>query len=801
MRLETVFRISVHATLALASVCLAFTEEPYLPGIVYFLAVVLVLLAVAFVMEGRWELTLKASNILGLVIAAASGVWIAVSLVAPANPWIESAPYPVALLPFGGPVLMLVLLAKLFRPKQMADYWWLHLIGMMQVALGCILANELAFSFWLFAYLTCGLWSLRLFALYRDQQELFGGARFIGSSDAARPDESGPYDRLPWRNWGLGWTVRRALVVIGLGLALFLLTPRFGNRNWNLLNPQTRGQMETGYSPAVDLNQTGEVRVSAEEAFQVKVENANGQPKLDLSPQQRWRGTTLDLYENGRWGWRRRPYAAGWSRRLYPSILEGGRDALPQLGPEAFFVTFTVDYRRAHGLLLAEPVAPPLAGIPPVCALDHNERWAPHFRERDGCLGTPPDRYAQTYRYVQAVPKEGRPPPAGGLSPDDLSRFLYQPVRGVARWTGELLPRLVGGGKLTEADVAFLADPAQGDHRYLLSENQAKVARALTEYFARSGDFTYRLELQRVDPKLDPVEDFLRNTRAGFCEHYATALALVLRSVSIPARVVVGYRGAEPQGDTPGNEGVYLIRQSDAHSWVEALLPRLGPDGQPEAYWQTLDPTPAQDPRTQTAVSWASWWQGSRLKIRDLWKNLILEYNVERQQDTLALLRRYLGLETGWDALEALETWFQEEVLTGRLIGRRWPWIVVPPLVPFGWWALRRRRSPSQPGPVALPAGDVAFYRQWLNLVSRYCRLERRPAQTPREFGEMVQHALGSGSAAVADVSRRVVDLYYRVRFGNRPLTPAATAAIEHDVAEMESYLTPRRRHQPEAPG
>jgi transglutaminase-like putative cysteine protease len=808
MRLDTVFRISVYLTLVLASACLAFTEEPYLAGMVYFLAVVLLLLAVAFVMDGRWELTLTASNVLGLIIAGASGVWIVVSLVAPSNPWIESAPYPIALLPFGGPVLMLVLLAKLFRPKQTADYWWLYLIGLMEVALGCILANDLAFSLWLFAYLSCGLWSLTLFALHRDQQQALVVARSIGPSDVqrsdgsdhyqcslsdvTRPDKSGHYEPLPWRGWGLRGTVGRAVVVIGLGLVLFLLTPRFGNRNWNLLNPaQTRGQMEMGYSPTMDLTQTGEVKVSDEEAFQVKVENADGQPKLDLSPQQRWRGTTLDLYENGRWGGRRRAYVVPWGRRhVYPPIPEGGRDDLPTVGVKSFFVTFNVDYRRARGLMLAEPVAPPHAGDVPVRTLDQYDRWAPHFRERDSCLGTPPDRYPQAYRYLQVVPEDNRPPSVAPLSPDDLSRFLYQPIPGVARWTGELLPHLVASGQLTEAELAFVPDPTQGDGRYLLPQNRAKVARALTDYFVLSGAFVYRLEMQRVDQKLDPIEDFLRNTRAGFCEHYATALTMVLRSVGIPARVVVGYRGAEAQGDTPGTEGTYVIRQSDAHSWVEALLPRRGPAGL-EVYWQTLDPTPAQDPRTQTAAYWARWWRSSRLKIRDLWKNLVVDYNVDRQQDALALARKYLGLEEGWDSLEALGTWFQEEVLTGRLLGRRWPWLVVPPLFPFGWWALRRRRIPSQPGPMAFPAGDVAFYRHWLTLVSRYCRLERRPTQTPREFSDSVRQALARfrGTAAVADLSRRVVDLYYRVRFGNEPIAPAENSAIEREVAELESHL------------
>jgi hypothetical protein len=372
-------------------------------------------------------------------------------------------------------------------------------------------------------------------------------------------------------------------MVIAVGLVLFLLTPRFGNRNWNLLNPsQTRGQMETGYSPTMDLNQTGEVKVSDEEAFQVKVENADGQPKRDLSPQQRWRGTTLDVYENGRWGSRRRLMFFPGNRPIHAPIPEGGRDDLPHLGPDEFFVTFTLDNRRVRGLFLAEPVASPQSGNVSVCSLGRPERWAPYFRERDNCLGAPPDRYAQTYRYLQVVNPSGPPPAAGPIAPEYEGRLLYQPIPGIARWTGELLQRLVAQRQLTEADLTSAPPSVLSDARALLPQNHAKVARAVTDYFLRSGDFTYRLELRRVDKELDPIEDFLCNTRAGFCEHYCTALVLVLRSVGIPARAVVGYRGAEPVGDAADSEGVYLIRQSDAHSWVEALLPRRRPDGQVE---------------------------------------------------------------------------------------------------------------------------------------------------------------------------------------------------------------------------
>jgi transglutaminase-like putative cysteine protease len=779
MRLETVFRISVYATLSLATHCLAFTEEAYLPGVVYFLVFFHVLLLASFVTEGRWELTLRASNVLGVLIAAGSGLWIAISLIAPTNPWIDSAPYPVAVLPLGGPVLMLVLLAKLFRPKQIVDYWWLHLIGLMEVALGCVLANELDFSFWLFAYLACALWSLALFQVYRQQvMALSGHGRW----------------------WGLALTVRRTLLIGGLALALFLLTPRFSGRPWSLLNPpRSQAQMETGYSPNIDLTHTGEVNVSEEEVFRVNVKRPDGKPKDDLDPQQRWRGNTLDSYDGGRWRGRRRTF---WiePRPPGPRIPLAAGDQLPNLGPPAYLLTFQVEIWRAGGLFLAEPVVPTPDGKPPVQSLEQNlhRSWAPYFRERDACLEMPPGPFPQRYRYQQVVLDPNNQPTYAEelVTPRYMPLLLRQPVAGIARWTEELLPRLIDRRQLTAEDLAAAPDPLLGNDLYLRPEHRAKVAKALANYFAFSGDFTYQLEMQRTDRALDPIEDFLRNTKQGFCEHYATALALVLRSVGIPARVVVGYRGAEPATDTSETAGVYVLRQSHAHSWVEALISRTGVDGRPEYYWLTLDPTPAADAGAKAKFSWAKWWRRSHQKAQEYWKSLILDYNVDRQQDTLWTLGDYLGIHKARDLLGALGSWLRDEVWVRWFLARRWPWLALPPLVGVGWWAIRRQRRPRQPAPASPSEGDIGFYRHWLAVVTRHCRLERSPAQTPWEFGDAVRQTLQRlpGSAAVTEVSRRVVALYYRVRFGGQSLTPAESGAVERQVTEFESVVANQSR-------
>ncbi len=105
------------------------------------------------------------------------------------------------------------------------------------------------------------------------------------------------------------------------------------------------------------------------------------------------------------------------------------------------------------------------------------------------------------------------------------------------------------------------------------------------EHFLRD-NYKYSLKTTPPPDGISPIEDFLFRTKKGYCEHYATAMVLMLRSVGIPARVLSGYMGGDYN-----NYGHYLIvRQSHAHTWVEAAI-----DGK----WMTFDPTPSTQEEEQ----------------------------------------------------------------------------------------------------------------------------------------------------------------------------------------------------------
>ena len=192
-------------------------------------------------------------------------------------------------------------------------------------------------------------------------------------------------------------------------------------------------------------------------------------------------------------------------------------------------------------------------------------------------------------------------------------------------------------------------------------------------------NFVYTLSPPLLDE--DTVDEFLFDTRRGFCEHYASAFVVLLRAAGIPARVVTGYQGGamNPRG------GYMIVRQSDAHAWAEALI-----DGQ----WQRFDPTAAVSPsRIEIGLGGAlpagervpflarldaSWLKSVQLAwdaINHDWRRNVVGFNYERQR----------SLWRDWQARPL-------RAVAGRGDGRGWRCSRGPALL-AAWLMFRRRRQ------------------------------------------------------------------------------------------------------------
>jgi protein-glutamine gamma-glutamyltransferase len=186
------------------------------------------------------------------------------------------------------------------------------------------------------------------------------------------------------------------------------------------------------------------------------------------------------------------------------------------------------------------------------------------------------------------------------------------------------------------------------------SSSDAQILQRAIE-FLRAGKYQYTLE----PPLLarDSVDDFLFNTRAGFCEHFASAFTFLLRAAGVPARVVMGYQG----GDLNPVDQIITVRQLDAHAWSEVFIRGRG--------WVRIDPTVAAAPRRietglassvsdAAALPFFSRTDFSLLLgLRHRWEALahkwnvwVLGYNPDRQRDFMALI----GMrDADWRALTA----------------------------------------------------------------------------------------------------------------------------------------------------
>ena len=229
------------------------------------------------------------------------------------------------------------------------------------------------------------------------------------------------------------------------------------------------------------------------------------------------------------------------------------------------------------------------------------------------------------------------------------------------------------------------------------------------------------------------MDEFLFETRAGFCEHYASAFVVLMRAARIPARVVTGYQG----GDYTGSDDYLLVRNSNAHAWAEVWLEDRG--------WVRVDPTAAVAPEriesgimstTAAPSGWrhTSWvrdlrqaWDG----FQDRWDRWLVSYDDDDQQ---ALLERMNLAEHGIQALVGILF-----VTLALLFGT------------FAWWLLSKSTAMADP-----------LYKGYVKLLSklRKAGLHGRDSDTPADWVARLEHCEPAQHEVVA-----LLKHYQRLRY------------------------------------
>jgi transglutaminase-like putative cysteine protease len=283
------------------------------------------------------------------------------------------------------------------------------------------------------------------------------------------------------------------------------------------------------------------------------------------------------------------------------------------------------------------------------------------------------------------------------------------------------------------------------------SSNKAYINAVLAKFHEE--EFFYTLE----PPPLgnNPVDRFLFETRRGFCEHYASAFSVMMRSAGIPARVVLGYQGGElnPLG------GHMIVRQADAHAWTEVWLEGIG--------WHRVDPTAAVAPERIEAGRSAAMFDGIGLAwglsapsallhqigltidaINAKWNEWVLGYGPENQNRFL----EWLGMD---------DPDWRKKMLT--LLGT-----VIGLVLLISFLLMLRYRTPPKDRAAIL-------YGRFTSKVG----IDPLTGETPAAFASRAQ----TGSAIPANTINAITSIYLSARYG--PVDPTTLSRLESAVAEL----------------
>lgn len=401
----------------------------------------------------------------------------------------------------------------------------------------------------------------------------------------------------------LKWAAVLTAQALPLAVVMFVFFPRLAPL-WAVPMPDSGAR--TGLSESMTPGDVA--RLTRSEALAFRVEFDGERPAL---PSLYWRVLTYDHYRKGSWS--QAPLPADLQRPVY--WLDDSR-------PPAWQQQMPAGETWARYTVLAEP-----SWQPWLIALDSAQPEA-------GAIGLGRD-----FRLLYEAPV--------------TQRIRYRAAAVRAQRDVEL-PQWLRSRNL---QLPPLGNPQTRAWAEGLQQRMGDDGRALADaVLQRFSEAPFRYTLTPPTMQGSAVDQFLFEAQAGFCAHYAGAFVFVMRAAGVPARVVAGYHGGEPNpvGDH------WRVRQADAHAWAEIWLPGAG--------WQRVDPTAAIAPErveqgadglaasdsggTGTGRSTeAAWWQqGAWLEVYFMldtlehrWNLFVLNYDGERQ---LQLLTRLLGQVT-----------------------------------------------------------------------------------------------------------------------------------------------------------
>jgi transglutaminase-like putative cysteine protease len=591
-------------------------------------------------------------------------------------------------------LLLFLILARLFLRRSLRD---LRDAGFLSFFL-LVAASSATFSVVFFlvfvTFLLLATWMLMLHHVVAETERSGPG----GQVAVARVDLRGRLARVS--------LVGAASTFVITGM-LFFVIPRMGYATLPLRNHL--GRLVTGFSDRVDLGAYGEIE--SDRTVMMRVYVTDDTPAPERLADLRWRGIVFDRFDGRTW-------SAGRSERVPARRRPDGR--------------FTLAAPRGGGPLLTQDIYLDPIGTDVIFAAPRALRLvlptgSVHVDDM-GSLSIPSVSDRLHYRVeseLEVPPTLPFPTTSGGMSRAAHDRYLQLPP---------LSPRIV---RLAREATAG-------------SQGPYEAAQRLRQFLSTR----YRYALAKPETSRDPLDEFLFTRGAGNCEYFAAAMAVMLRTLDIPARVVGGFQRGEwnPYGR------YFMVRFSDAHAWVEAYFEGPG--------WVTFDPSPRGTAMADDGPSaLALYLDAARMR----WYRYIVNWSLQDQRLFAASMQRQardVGLALRWPTEWRSRLW---GLIPAAAAG----------VVALGWilWRFGRVSRARQTG-----MRPPRFYERALRELARR-GLSPEPAETARQFWARARQE----APVCAEPLARLTAVYERARFGS-------TEPSEEEMREVERCLLDLRR-------
>jgi len=581
-------------------------------------------------------------------------------------------------------LVLFVMVVRLFSAHRDRDYYFLAIIAFLMVLAAALLTVD---SLFLLGFAGFMLTAVVAFILME--------MRTISSKATIQSH--------PWKGDLTSGRMASSLAVaspvlvmcILLGAAaIFFILPRVSVGYLSAYAPS--GEISTAFSDRVQLGRIGEIQQSRAVVMHIRIDG-DERGRFDL----KWRGVTLSNFD-GR----------NWSNSSRPRLLSAQPDGRFVLAPPGRDVR-SASSGSVHYHVLMEPVGMNiffLAGSPE--SLEGNYR---KVSIDDGGavfnldLDHTVSRYQATSDIAQPQARELRA--AGGAYPPYLDPYDFK------------LPAL-------DPRIPQLAEQIAAS-----ADNNYDKALAIETYLRTH--FTYTLQLSRTVPH-DPLANFLFERKQGHCEYFASSMAVMLRSLGIPARIVNGFRS----GEFNDLSSQYVIRASNAHSWVEAFYPGYG--------WIAFDPTPGASMPVRTGWNRVALYLDA---MASFWRDWVVNYDAGHQQ-ALAMGAKSDGRQLLW----LVRRWWRHHYKTlldsarrteRAMAGSPLRWGIAGGLITIAlllagnarmlWQTLVRCRLAARPEKSPRRAATI-WYERMTNIVARR-GWRKSPTQTPEEFVRLIDDA------------------------------------------------------------